>query len=162
MLGRKRKDRMKQQYRKWCGAVLFPLALLFLLAAGCGNGKAAPAEQIVWTMTSAQSAADGRQIAVASEELKNDDAVPVVHLTCTFDGESFCLRQEDSEIRLEGDVRVEQTNPDGSVIYSVRLEDGTEGYAVSGVTSYEDGEQEGTFLLCLPEVTLNFRGTLPE
>lgn len=85
-----------------------------------------------------------------------------MQLTCSLNGTAFTIQDLDSAQNWTGTYRTIEQGPDGTTIYELAFSDGTEGHAVSGITTYADGSQEATLIVTAEDYTVNFSGGLLE
>ena len=136
--------------KKLC--LLWMISLLFL--GGCSKNSVPKMEDYEWVMTSVQSNEDGRVIAFGGRKSSTFDSAEQVELTCQAESGILTLTDQTNSKIYTGTYKLTQTDPQSS-IYEV-IVNGNEGMAVVAMTTYNDGNQEPTFIVNLGDYSINF------
>ena len=141
--------------------ILLPLIFIVLLLAGCGPSVKEIPGGLTWTAQVLQSQEDGSILAAASGE-DAGRAVPVLDITAQVeDGEVTLTDHASGETFLcTLGLMTDGLPADGN--YALTLPDGTEGYAVYGITRYADGSREATLFLVAQGQSLRLTAPFPE
>lgn len=141
--------------------ILLPLIFTVLLLAGCGPSVKEIPGGLTWTAQVLQSQEDGSILAAASGE-DAGRAVPVLDITAQVeDGEVTLTDHASGETFLcTLGLMTDGLPADGN--YALTLPDGTEGYAVYGITRYADGSREATLFLVAQGQSLRLTAPFPE
>ena len=137
------------------------LALALCLLTGCSSDAGGIPEGLTWTAQVLQSQEDGSILAAASGE-DAGRAVPVLDITAQVeDGEVTLTDHASGETFLcTLGLMTDGLPADGN--YALTLPDGTEGYAVYGITRYADGSREATLFLVAQGQSLRLTAPFPE
>lgn len=132
------------------------IILALMLLAGCGqkSDSILKIEEYKWTMFSVQSKEDGMAIAYGERGSSTLDTAKQLELTCTAENGSLSIADKTNNKSYSGIYKHKETSTE-SVIYEVEI-DGMEGMAVVSMTSYQNGEEEPTFIISLEEYSINF------
>ena len=141
--------------------ILLPVIFIVLLLAGCGPSVKEIPGGLTWTAQVLQSQEDGSILAAASGE-DAGRAVPVLDITAQVeDGEVTLTDHASGETFLcTLGLMTDGLPADGN--YALTLPDGTEGYAVYGITRYADGSREATLFLVAQGQSLRLTAPFPE
>lgn len=135
-------------------SVIIVFVLMFLVGCGQKSDAVPKVEEYKWTMFSVQSKEDGMAIAYGERGSTTLDEAKQIELTCTADNGSLSIADKTNNKSYSGTYRHKETSTE-SVIYEVEI-DGMEGMAVVSMTSYQNGEEEPTFIISLEEYSINF------
>ena len=141
--------------------ILLPVIFIVLLLAGCGPSVKEIPGGLTLTALVLQSQDDGSILAAASGEVAGR-AVPVLDITAQVeDGEVTLTDHASGETFLcTLGLMTDGLPADGN--YALTLPDGTEGYAVYGITRYADGSREATLFLVAQGQSLRLTAPFPE
>ena len=141
--------------------ILLPLIFIVLLLAGCGPSVKEIPGGLTWTAQVLQSQEDGSILAAASGE-DAGRAVPVLDITAQVEDGVVTLTDHASgeTFLCTLGLMTDGLPADGN--YALTLPDGTEGYAVYGITRYADGSREATLFLVAQGQSLRLTAPFPE
>jgi len=135
-------------------SVIIILALMLLVGCGKKSDSILKIEEYKWTMFSVQSKEDGMAIAYGERGSSTLDTAKQLELTCIAENGSLSIADKTNNKSYSGIYKHKETSTE-SVIYEVEI-DGMEGMAVVSMTSYQNGEEEPTFIISLEEYSINF------
>ena len=135
-------------------SVIIILALMLLVGCGKKSDSILKIEEYKWTMFSVQSKEDGMAIAYGERGSSTLDTAKQLELTCIAENGSLSIADKTNNKSYSGIYTHKETFTE-SVIYEVEI-DGMEGMAVVSMTSYQNGEEEPTFIISLEEYSINF------
>lgn len=132
------------------------LAAAVLLMGGCTAVGQTAAEEHVWTMTTAQSAATEGQIIAYGSGYGDGawDEADEIDLRCTARDGVLMLTDHTGGVTHSGTYRLLETDG-GTEIYEITVGDST-GMASASVTSYLDGRSVPTLVISLGDYALYF------
>ena len=135
-------------------SVIIVFALMFLVGCGQKSDAIPKIEEYKWTMFSVQSKEDGMAIAYGERGSSTLDGAKQMEMTCTADNGSLSIADKTNNKIYSGTYKLTETSSQSN-IYDV-IVDGMEGMAVVSMTSYQNGEEEPTFIIRLEEYSINF------
>lgn len=131
------------------------LFLLILCLTGCSRTDVVDIAGYSWRMTSVQGGEDGAVVACPADKADSYEEAAVLELRCEAENGVLTLTDSTNAKTYTGNYRVTQTSPEAT-IYEVTIGD-TQGYAVTGMTTYLDGSQDPTFILSIKGYAINFQ-----
>lgn len=130
-------------------------ALLFVCLTGCSGDTLPTIEEYDWKMTSVQNMdANGQVIAYGERGSSTLDTAKQIELTCEAKQGCLTLTDKTNQKTYTGTYRLSSTDLRSS-IYGVTV-DGTEGAAVTAMTTYQDDSKDPTLIIRLGDYTINF------
>lgn len=131
------------------------LLLVGICLTGCSRGDVVDIAGYSWRMTSVQGGEDGAVVACPADRAGSYEKAAVLELRCEAENGVLTLTDSTNAKTYTGKYQVTKTSPEAT-IYEVTIGD-TEGYAVTGMTTYLDGSQDPTFILSIDGYSINFR-----
>ena len=130
------------------------LVLAILTLSGCNDTETKLIDTFTWQMTTIQNGKDGSAVACAPELAEIHEGAKPLRLTCKAKNGNLTITDSTQTISYTGEYSLKQVES-GETIYNISIE-GNEGYGVTSMTTYHDGDQNPTFIICIEPYTINF------
>lgn len=131
------------------------LLLLSICLTGCGRTDGVDIAGYSWRMLSVQDGNDGTVVACPADKADTYGESIILELRCEAENGVLTMTDSTNAKTYTGEYRVTRTSPEAT-IYEIVVGD-TEGYAVTGMTTYLDGSQDPTFILSIAGYSINFQ-----
>lgn len=141
-------------------SMLGAVACLLLMLSGCSNREAFPVEALDWQLCTVQEQETGEVLFAGPGE----DGWPEAEekaLSCVMEAGEITLTDEAKGENWRGTYRqIQAPDHQGTAVYEVAFEDDGEGLLTTGVTRYQNGEEEASLLLDTGDYVLRFSAPL--
>lgn len=143
-------------------SILFFILMVCIFFSSCGNDSLLSVDQLEWKFSSIQQKDDGSIIAGGADIQKTYPDAIVMDMDCSFQEKEVTITNLLDGESWTGSYQVIKTGGKQTTIYEITFQDGQKATAVSGITEYADGTQEGTFIISGDEYVINFTADLLE